>query len=116
MTILNIVKKIKIIRSNGRIIFLCPLFLLYLLSPGQRYYFDNYSVIDGLAQSKVYTIIQDNNDYIWLGTEAGASQFDGIAFINYTIENGLAEGGVRAIFQDSYGNIWLGHNGGGLTK
>ena len=113
---INIVKKIKIIRSAERIIFLYTLLILHSLSSAQTYYFDNYSVIEGLAQSKVYTVIQDNNDYIWLGTEAGASQFDGINFINYTIENGLAEGGVRTIFQDLSGNIWLGHLGGGLTR
>jgi len=116
MTILNIAKKIEIIRSLERIIFLYPLLFLCLSVYGQKYYFDNYSVIEGLAQSRVYTVIQDYNDYIWLGTVAGASKFDGINFVNYTIENGLAEGGVRAIFQDSFGNIWLGHLGGGLTR
>jgi ligand-binding sensor domain-containing protein/serine phosphatase RsbU (regulator of sigma subunit) len=112
----NIIKKIKIIRSAERIIFLYALLIPDILTFTQTYYFDNYSVIEGLAQSKVYTIIQDNNDYIWMGTEAGVSKFDGINFINYTIENGLAEGGVRTIYTDSYGNIWLGHNGGGLTR
>jgi ligand-binding sensor domain-containing protein/serine phosphatase RsbU (regulator of sigma subunit) len=116
MTVLNIVKKIKIIRSFERIIFLYPLLFFYAEATGQTYYFDNYSTEEGLDQSKVYTIMQDNNDYIWLGTEAGVSQFDGITFINYTTVNGLAEGGVRTIFQDSFGNMWLGHNGGGLTR
>ena len=39
----------------------------------QTYYFDNYSVSEGLAQSKVFAIIQDRNEYIWLGTEGGVS-------------------------------------------
>ncbi len=116
MTVLNIAEKTEIIRSKERIIFLYTLLFLYTIANGQTYYFDNYGVIDGLAQSKVYTVMQDNNDYIWLGTEAGVSQFDGITFINYTIENGLSEGGVRIIFQDSFENIWLGHKGGGLTR
>jgi ligand-binding sensor domain-containing protein/serine phosphatase RsbU (regulator of sigma subunit) len=118
MTVLNIAKKAEIIRSKERIIFLYPLLFLFLFTTaiGQTYYFDNYSTQEGLDQSKVYTVMQDNNDYIWLGTEAGASQFDGINFLNYTIANGLAKGGVRVIFQDSFGNIWLGHNGGGLTR
>jgi ligand-binding sensor domain-containing protein/serine phosphatase RsbU (regulator of sigma subunit) len=114
--LINNIKKTKIIRSAERIIFLYALLITHLLTCAQTYYFDNYSVIDGLAQSKVYAIIQDNNDYIWMGTEAGVSKFDGINFINYTIENGLAEGGVRTILQDSSGTIWLGHNGGGLTR
>jgi ligand-binding sensor domain-containing protein/serine phosphatase RsbU (regulator of sigma subunit) len=114
--LINNIKKPKIIRSAERIIFLYALLIPGIRTCAQTYYFDNYSVIEGLAQSKVYKIIQDNNDYIWMGTEAGVSKFDGINFINYTIENGLAEGGVRSIYTDSYGNIWLGHLGGGLTR
>ncbi|UCH14290.1 MAG: SpoIIE family protein phosphatase [Bacteroidales bacterium] len=116
MTIINIAKKTEIIRSFERIIFLYPLLLLCLLSSGQTYYFDKYATQEGLDASKVYTVIQDRDDYIWLGTPAGASLFDGIYFINYTIEDGMAEGGVRAILEDSTGNIWLGHLGGGLTR
>ena len=52
----------------------------------QIYYFDNYSVKDGLAQSKVFTIIQDRNYHIWLGTEGGVSRFDGVNFENFTSE------------------------------
>lgn len=82
----------------------------------QTYFFDKYSVKDGLAQSNVYSIIQDKSGYLWLGTASGITQFDGIKFINYNTENGLAENGVRSIFEDSTGNIWFGHTGGGITK
>jgi ligand-binding sensor domain-containing protein len=116
MTVPDIAKKIEIIRSFERIIFLYLLLFLCLLSSAQKYYFDKYGTEEGLDASRVYTVIQDNNDYIWLGTVAGASKFDGINFINYTEENGLASGGVRAIFQDSLRTIWLGHLGGGLTR
>lgn len=47
--------------------FLAGAFLLVAgVISAQIYYFDNYSVSEGLAQSKVFTIIQDRNDYIWL--------------------------------------------------
>jgi ligand-binding sensor domain-containing protein/serine phosphatase RsbU (regulator of sigma subunit) len=105
----------EIIRPTGRIIF-----LFLLLTPGnvfsQKYYFDNYSVSQGLAQSTVYSILQDREDNYWMGTQAGISRFDGVAFVNYTAEDGIAEGGVRALFEDSYGNIWTGHDGGGITR
>lgn len=105
----------RIIRSKRRIIF-----LLFLLNTGilhsQQYFFDSYSVTEGLAQSTVYTIIQDRGDNFWLGTQAGVSIFDGSAFTNFTAVDGLEVGGVRAIFQDSRGNIWLGHDGGGVTR
>jgi ligand-binding sensor domain-containing protein/serine phosphatase RsbU (regulator of sigma subunit) len=82
----------------------------------QIYYFDNYSVKDGLAQSKVFTIVQDGNDHIWLGTEGGVSRFDGVKFENFTSEDGLALNGIRTLCEDSRGAIWMGHTGGGVTR
>ncbi len=75
-----------------------------------------YSVQQGLAQSKVYAIIQDKNDYVWLGTDGGVSRFDGVLFDNFTTEDGLAINGVQAIIQDNSGTIWFGHKGGGITR
>ena len=74
-----------------------------VIASGQIYYFDNYSVSKGLAQSKVFAIIQDRNDYVWMGTEGGVSRFDGINFENFTSEDGLALNGVRTILEDSLG-------------
>ncbi|NOZ46217.1 MAG: hypothetical protein GXO79_05480, partial [Chlorobi bacterium] len=82
----------------------------------QHYYFDQYSVKEGLAQSKVYSLIQDSDGYIWLGTASGVSRFDGINFENFSTDHGIAENGVRVIFEDKNKNIWLGHIGGGLTR
>ena len=86
------------------------------LSFSQNYHFDNYSVKEGLAQSSVYSIVQDNNGYVWLGTASGLSRFDGKEFINYTTEDGLADGAVKTIYIDSSGAIWLGHVDGGISK
>ena len=90
--------------------------LLHTCGFSQTYYFDNYSVSEGLAQSKVYDIIQDRNDYIWLGTGGGVSRFDGVSIENFTSEEGLALNGVRAIFEASNGFLWFGHTGGGITR
>ena len=89
--------------------------ILFIRSFGQNYYFDQYSVKQGLAQSKIYSMVQDHEGYIWLGTESGVSQFDGIIFNNYTSDEGLAENGVRTIFMDSQNRLWFGHSGGGIS-
>ncbi len=81
----------------------------------QNYFFDTYSVSDGLSQSTVYTILQDNNDYLWLGTRAGVSRFDGKSFVNYTMEDGLAENGVKVLYLDNQNRLWMGHAGGGIS-
>lgn len=82
---------------------------------GQKFYFDQFSVSDGLAQSTVYQMIQDRNDVYWFGTRAGVARFDGTSFLNYSASDGLAENGVRAICEDRNGLIWFGHTGGGIS-
>jgi ligand-binding sensor domain-containing protein len=96
------------------------LIIIWTIGPeaifSQTYFFDNYSRTEGLEQSKVYCIVQDKLQYIWLGTKDGVSRFDGINFLNYTTENDLAPGGVRVMFIDSYNSLWLGHEGGGISR
>jgi ligand-binding sensor domain-containing protein/serine phosphatase RsbU (regulator of sigma subunit) len=83
---------------------------------GQKYFFDNYGVKQGLSEQKVYTIFQDAKDYIWLGTGNGVSRFDGRKFDNFTSRNGLATGGVKCIRQAKNGDIWFGHLNGGVSR
>ncbi|MEZ4996102.1 MAG: two-component regulator propeller domain-containing protein [Bacteroidales bacterium] len=95
------------------------LLLLSLLFPvtlsGQNYYFEQYGSKEGLSASKVYTVIQDANDFIWLGTGSGVTRFDGLRFENFSTSDSLSPGGVKSIFEDSMGRLWLGHIGGGMS-
>ena len=84
---------------------------------GQKYFFDNYSIKQGLSEQKVYTLLQDSKDFIWLGTANGLSRFDGKKFDNFTSGDNLASGGVKSIIEDSLGYIWVGHiNSGGISR
>ncbi len=51
----------------------------------QVYPYVNYSVRQGLVNSNVYAITQDETGFMWFGTENGLSRFDGISFQNYTL-------------------------------
>jgi ligand-binding sensor domain-containing protein len=94
------------------------LFLAVTILPvkAQNYFFDNYSIKQGLSEQKVYTLLQDSKDYIWLGTANGVSRFDGKKFENFTSRNSLATGGVKCIMEDSLGFIWFGHLNGGISR
>jgi len=81
----------------------------------QTYFFDNYSTPQGF-ESKVYAIVQDKHHYVWLGTQTGASKFDGNTFLSYSAEDGLNQGGVRVLFIDRDDVLWMGHEGGGITR
>jgi ligand-binding sensor domain-containing protein len=85
-------------------------FLVNILTiDAQIYNFKNYSLKDGLTQSEVYAIAEDNKGYIWFGTlGGGVVKFDGIHFYPYTIEDGLINNFVRSLFSDSKGVLWIG--------
>lgn len=78
----------------------------------QQYNFINYSIEEGLAQSQVNSIIQDNEGYLWVATLGGLSRFDSHRFKNYSTENGLLDNETTTLFKDYSGNIWIGTTGG----
>ena len=97
----------------------CFLLLFLVLNArlltGQSYYFQQYSVGEGLPQSQVYALLQDSRGYLWLGTQGGGlARFDGKKFKNFTTSTGLSGNYVQAIFEDKDGRIWIG-TGQGLS-
>ncbi len=62
---------------------------------------------DGLPSSKVYCVLQDHLGYIWFGTEAGISRFDGYEFKNYTLKDGLTDNDILHLLEDKKGNVWV---------
>lgn len=60
---------------------LCSAFFIYTRLPAQQYSLKNYSVTEGLPQSQVFGLYQDQKGYIWMGTKGGGiSRFDGKKF------------------------------------
>ncbi len=90
-------------------------FAAFMQLTAQTYFFDNYSTQQEF-DSKVYTIVQDKNHYVWLGSPRGVWRFDGKTFRNFSENDGLASGSVRVLFIDKSENLWIGHEGGGITR
>ncbi|MEI7594284.1 MAG: two-component regulator propeller domain-containing protein [Bacteroidota bacterium] len=88
-----------------------PFFCTLKKSNAQSYNFQYYTVAEGLAQSQIYSIIEDSRGYMWFGSDGGGiSQFDGLHFKTYTEDDGLCNNQIRAIFEDNNKNIWIGAN------
>lgn len=87
-----------------------------LLSFGQSFRFNQYTTEDGITQNFIYSINQDNNGYLWVGTGEGLCRFDGKNFVTYRVSDGLAENVITCSYVDDQGNHWYGHNGGKITK
>lgn len=73
----------------------------------QEFGYAHYGVVDGLAGSVLYCITQDKDGFIWTGTEAGVSRFDGTQFRNFTTRDGLPDLEVLQMFGDSKGRVWM---------
>ena len=90
---------------------LLPALLSLFLFPhpafSQEYSYMHYDIEQGLAGSTLYCITQDKEGFIWTGTQAGVSRFDGSHFKNFTTKDGLPDLEVLQIFGDSKGRVWM---------
>ncbi|MCB0481067.1 MAG: hypothetical protein KDC83_06515 [Flavobacteriales bacterium] len=89
--------------------------LVILNGLSQDYSFKNFRTEDGLIQSDVTCIEQDEKGQLWIGTVGGVSIYDGVKFTNFNRQNNLAEEWVTAIHAMKNGHVWIGHFGGSLS-
>jgi diguanylate cyclase (GGDEF)-like protein/PAS domain S-box-containing protein len=78
--------------------------------------FENISIAEGLSQSYVYDITQDNNGFIWIATQDGLNRYDGKNFVYYrhdsTDNKSIADNFIRKIFIDNQNIMWVGTSKG----
>lgn len=74
--------------------------------------FENISNKEGLNQNSIFSIIQDETGFIWMGTSNGLIKHDGSSFLSYTPHPGdsttLINNLVIEVYEDSNENLWLG--------
>ncbi|MYM32559.1 response regulator [Duganella sp. CY15W] len=85
-------------------------------APPRTLRFEQLSVEHGLAQETVLAIAQDKQGFIWLGTQAGLTRFDGYRTVTYksaiSEPRSLADNWVRVLHLDRSGQLWVGTDGG----
>lgn len=81
----------------------------------QAFTLDRYNADNGLPQAYIYALIQDEQGFLYIGTDSGLYQFSGQDFNRLSRENGLAEDFTTASFRDKQNQLWFGHNEGGLS-
>ncbi|NME67394.1 two-component regulator propeller domain-containing protein [Flammeovirga aprica] len=65
--------------------------------------------------SKVKAMLQDQKDFLWIGTQEGLLKFNGEKFDSYTRENtnhAIPNNDIASLIQLSNGDIWIGTYGG----
>ncbi|MDF1575112.1 MAG: two-component regulator propeller domain-containing protein [Bacteroidales bacterium] len=97
-------------RSVFVLIFLLPLYGL-----AQTYQFSNYGLDEGLFDKFTYTLNQDPQGFLWIGTGAGLCRFDGNEFENDFKGDSITTSIAHSSLLDSRGRLWFGHENGLLS-
>jgi len=104
----------------------CPLiiFLVFTffinISVGQDIKFELLTAKDGLSNSYVNCLVQDQIGFIWFGTDDGLNRYDGYEIKVYRNIPGdsssLSDNVVWSLLEDHSGFMWIGTKGGKLNR
>ena len=99
------------------LLFLSLLFILPAYA--QEYKFKHIGKEKGLSQIRINSIIQDQDGFIWFGTDDGLNKYNGqqiTVFKNDSrSEKSISDNWIHALFEDKKGNLWIGTLEGGLN-
>ena len=90
----------------------CFILIIYTTNFAQQYSFISYGVNDGLAQSQVTDICQDNLGNLWVGTRSGLSKFDSQSFKNFSVDDGLTDNFITKLMWSSNNQLWVASSNG----
>ncbi len=111
-------------KSKSGATFLCIFFWLNcvasLFAQPQDIRFEHISVEQGLSNFALTKIVQDQQGFLWFGTEDGLNKYDGYEFTVYKSDaadsNSLPDRVVHALYVDRADNLWIGAGGEDLRR
>jgi len=86
--------------------------LLSVAGSAQTYQFSKYDPADGLIDKFTYTINQDPQGFLWIGTGQGLCRFDGKVFEQDFTGDTIPTSIANSSLLDSRGRLWFGHENG----
>jgi signal transduction histidine kinase/ligand-binding sensor domain-containing protein len=113
--------------NRARIVWSCALLALLSLAearphaqtapPLSDYTITSWSRRDGVT-APVWSIVQDKNGYLWVGTGSGLLRFDGQRFVQWeTLGHGaLPANAVLALLAARDGSLWIGAGEAGIGR
>lgn len=83
-----------------------------LQADNNRVQFKHLTIDDGLSQSSIFAVCQDQKGFMWIATEAGVNRYDGYDFHIYESNpldiQSLSNNWIYTIIEDHLGKIWVG--------
>lgn len=82
--------------------------------------FDHITNDQGLSNNSISGIVQDNQGFLWFGTQDGLNRYDGVTFTIYKNDpqnaGSPASNLISTIYKDNKGQIWVGFYEHGVNK
>ena len=82
--------------------------------------FNHLTVDDGLSQSSVTCIFQDEKGFIWFGTQDGLNRYDGYGLKVFKSDQedttSLINNFIYSIYEDTSGTLYIENQGGGFQQ
>ena len=102
--------------ATGKLILsICILFFIYSdLANPQSFKFKKFGIQQGICHPFVYTINQDKNGFIWIGTGEGLCKYDGFNFNNDNSIDILEKDVVNISYRENDGDLWFGFQNGAI--
>jgi len=94
------------------------LFIVALLSyagSAQSYQFFTYGLSEGMCDKFAYTLNQDQQGFLWVGTSLGLCRFDGQSFEEEFKGDSIPQSIAHTSLMDSRGRLWFGFENGLLA-
>jgi len=82
----------------------------------QSYNFITYGAENGLSDRFIYTINEDNNGFLWIGTGTDLMRYNGRTFKAGFLPDTLKQSFVTTSYKDSKSALWFGFNDGYVAR
>jgi ligand-binding sensor domain-containing protein len=93
---------------QSTLIVILTFWLVFQFSEAQHFHFKQYSLEEGLPQSEVASIAEDQFGYLWVGTNGGGlCRFNGKNFEVFTKKDGLFDNIILGLIHDKNYNLWI---------
>jgi ligand-binding sensor domain-containing protein len=90
--------------------------LLSQVANSQTYSFKNYGAENNIPSGFIYTIVQSDDGFLWVGTGNGLARFDGYNFYPVQFPDSSQLRIITSGLKDKSGTLWFGCNDGSVYR